>query len=419
MNWLAFGTGVGIEVGARDLTVSVVRVRPGGARVSGWLRIEDFRARHATEWGTEYAAFLKAQGASHVAAVVLLPRADVIMRTVALPGVSSKDLAAAVLFQAEALHPYAEDDVVTGFARLGDTSHVLIGIARRTVVDELADLFGEAGVAVRGFSFSASAIHSAIRLWGAPAEGVATHEAGEGVEVYAESAARPVFSVNLAGSADAVLPRVLAEMRLPAETAARALNDAIPGGGEHPLARAAALASACPRLALPLNLLPAARRVESSRAMFIPAAVLASVLALLAVALSAESALQERRLRETIAAEIQKLEPQAKRAAELERVAASTEGRLQQIAEFRGRAKADLDAIREVTRLLPPPAYLGALELYRESIVVAGETESAAELLKIIDASPLFRNAEFTVPITRVEKGETFRIRAQREGVAK
>ena len=55
--WLSFGTGVGIEVGPQDLTVSVVRARPSGAELLDSRTIAGFRERPAVEWGREYADF--------------------------------------------------------------------------------------------------------------------------------------------------------------------------------------------------------------------------------------------------------------------------------------------------------------------------------------------------------------------------
>ena len=49
---------------------------------------------------------------------------------------------------------------------------MLVGIARREIVDQLSSMFAEAGIKVAAFTFSAAAIYSAIRLTGAPpAEG--------------------------------------------------------------------------------------------------------------------------------------------------------------------------------------------------------------------------------------------------------
>src|SRR3954453_8453509 len=86
---LAFGSGVGVEIGARDLEIVVARVRPGGIHVTGRHVIEDYANRPAAEWGAEYASFLQRTGASRLSATVLLPRRDIIVRHLALPGVAS------------------------------------------------------------------------------------------------------------------------------------------------------------------------------------------------------------------------------------------------------------------------------------------------------------------------------------------
>src|ERR1700678_1853865 len=97
--FLAFGSGVGIEItgarGAETLRISAVRVRPNGARVLGGFSIENAAQQPAAEWGQTYSAFVKKLGLSHTVATVLLPREDVILRQVNLPGVSEKDLAGA------------------------------------------------------------------------------------------------------------------------------------------------------------------------------------------------------------------------------------------------------------------------------------------------------------------------------------
>jgi hypothetical protein len=47
--------------------------------------------RPAAQWGLEYARFLQEAGASHLAATVLLPRRETIVRQIALPGVAGRD----------------------------------------------------------------------------------------------------------------------------------------------------------------------------------------------------------------------------------------------------------------------------------------------------------------------------------------
>lgn len=425
--WLAIGTGVGVEIGAEDLRVTVARVRPSGAAVLGGATIARFHERPAGEWGAGYASFLKQLGAGHLAANVLLPRQDVIVRQLSLPGVPDRDLAAAIEFQIEPLHPYAEQDVVYSWARIRNTGTVLIGITRREVIARYVAMFAEAGIKVASFTFSAAAVYSAIRLVSTPPAGgfLAIAENDGGLEAYGESEARPVFSARLDADRERASALAAAELRLPADSPPLGLADLLPSPKPFPpdydlsrnaLAYAAALAGACSRLALPLNLLPAESRSSGSRAIFIPTAALASLLLVLGVALAAISPLEDRRYLAALDGEIAELEPQARKAAALERSIETARARVRLLDDFRRRSKADLDVLGELTRLLAPPSWLSMVEIARDSVTLAGEAEQAAGLLKVIDESPFFRNSEFTMPMARVGRNESFRIRAAREG---
>src|SRR5215471_11439591 len=199
--YAAFGSGVGIEIGAQNLEVAVARVRPHGVDVVGVTTIRDFSQRPAAQWGLEYARFLQETGASHLAATVLLPRRETIVRQIALPGVAGRDLASAIALQIDSLHPYGEDDMVYGWSRL-ESGSVLLGVLRRSTFDRYTSVFAEAGIAVAAFTFSAAAIYVAHRLPVAQAtvsdKGFVAVAAGENgsIEVYGESAARPVFSTD-------------------------------------------------------------------------------------------------------------------------------------------------------------------------------------------------------------------------------
>src|SRR5262249_55658317 len=150
---LAFGSGGGIEIREHDLAVTLTHVRPKGVQVAASTVIQNFRARPAGEWGSEYLRFLREQGGSHLAATVVPPKREVIVRQVTLPGVANKDLAAAVGYQVETLHPYREDEVAFGWKRISENGAALIGIMRRATLDAYMEKFAEAGVAVACFTF--------------------------------------------------------------------------------------------------------------------------------------------------------------------------------------------------------------------------------------------------------------------------
>ena len=430
--WLAWGSGAGIEIGAQNLEVAIVRVRPSGVSLAGLATVENFRSRPAAQWGAELLAWIGKAGGAHLAVNAVLPRQDVIVRLISLPGVADKDLAAAVQYQIDSLHPFGEEEALYSWARAGESGAVLVGITRRSVIEEYGALFSEAGLKVGGFTFSAAVLYSALRIPAAPPQPgfLAASAAGGEIEIYGESEARPVFSTTFDASLERAVAFASAELRLASEPAPMSLAELLPqpvvtsGESLDPsrlnasgIAYAAALSGACPWLALNGNLLPAEQRRASSRARLIPTLALASLLLVLAVALSAYSGYQDGRYLKVLEGEVRKLEPYARRSETIDLAAAAARNRTHLLDEVRRRTKTDIDALNELTNLLPPPAWLSSLELTRTGVQLGGEAEQAAELLKKLDASPLFQSSEFTLPIARVgAAAEAFRIRCAREG---
>ncbi len=420
---LAFGTGAGIQVTGEDLEVAVTRVRPTGIRVLGRITIARFRERPADQWGAEYATLLRKLGAAHVRATVLLPRSETIVRQIVLRGVAPKDLETAIAFQMDTLHPYGDEEVLFGWTALGDGC-VLVGVIRRATVERYLELFTEAGIAAGSFTFAAAAIHSAIRLGPPPPEAfVALSSTPSGaVDVYGESPARPVFSAEFDVPPERAAAMAGAELRLDPAIATVSLESLLPPPrvnpvendlARNPLPYAAALAGACPRLVPAANLLPAERRASSSRAVFVPTAVCAAILLMLLGASLAWSGFEQHRYMQKLQAEVTRLEPQARYAAILDSKIQRERARARLLDDFRSRTRLDLDSINELTRLLPPPVWTNLVELSGDAAVVNGEAEQAAPLLKILDASPLFHNSEFS-GISKVASAEIFRLRTER-----
>ena len=408
--WFALGTGLGIEIGPRDLHASVARVRPGGITILGQTKIENFRDRPASEWGTDLAFFARKMGVNHAAAMVLLPRREVIVRMLSLPGVDDDDLANAVLYQLDTLHPFGEDDAASGYANLG-RGNILIGVAKRSVLETYQALFAEAGVKVASFSFSAAAAYASLRLiHDAPRNFFAFAETASGLEVYGESDAKPIFTALVDQTFERAAAVARAELRLPADTEPQMLDY-----WTADLSRTAAIAAACPHLAVQANLLPEASRGSVSKLRYVPTAVLALILAGLGGALAGHQSYEDKRLTDTIQAEIRRAQPEAAKVADLEKRTTNVINRTRTLDDFRRRSKRDMDALNEMTRTLAAPIWLNGFELTQKEVTVSGEADQAALLLKAIDSSPLFMNSEFTLPIARVQNGEAFRIKAMRE----
>lgn len=427
--WLAFGTGVGIEIGGEDLHVVVVRVRPGGPTILGEFSVSRFREKPASEWGASYSGFLKKLELGHLAATVLLPREELIVRQVVLPGVSDKDIGAAIRFELDALQPYSDGDAVSNWSRIGKTSSVLVGMARRELIARYSTLFAEAGVKITAFTFSAATVYSALRLYSTPPAGgiLAIAEQDNEFEIYGESPSRPLFSARLDASFDRARELAIAELRLPPETEPVALQDALPRPAAAPaetdlsrsaLSYATALAGACPQLALSVNLLPSEQRQASSRLRYVPTAVLAALVLLIMGAALIYPRFADRRYLQLLQAEVHKLEPRAREAAALERLIQTTRNRSQVLENFRHQTKEDMDALNELTLTLKSPAWLNSLQLTRDSVILSGEAAQSAPLLKILDSSHQFKSSDFTLPIARTSGGESFSIRATRQAAA-
>jgi hypothetical protein len=423
---LAFGSGVGIEIGAADLTVVVARVRPNHVRVPGRLVIENYVSRPAAEWGAEYAGFLRSVGASRLSATVLLPRREVIVRHVPLPGVARKDLESALRFQIDTLHPYGEDEIVWAWSPLA-FGNVLVGIVRRQMVERYASTFAEAGVAVASFTFSAAAVHAAVRTNTAtppPLEGFVAlgQSASGGVEVYGESVARPVYSADFNLPAPRAAALALSELRLAPDTAPKLIEELLPrpevNPVEHDIASnarpyATALAGACPRLAPAANLLPPEHRRNNSRAVFIPSIVLAAIALLIAGSMAAYASWSEKRYLRDVQAEIARLEPARRKAESFDKQTQQARLRAQLLDDFRLQTRKDLEALNEITRIIEYPAWTSLLQMNRSSARLGGEAPQTSALVKILDSSPFFERTSI-LSSNPGSKGEGFQIQTNR-----
>lgn len=419
-----FGTGFGIAIGEDNLDAAIVRARPAGPQKPAITVIHEFRTRPAAEWGAELTRFISSAGGSGLAATVLLPRNEVIVRTLSLPGVADKDIANAVDLQIDTLHPWGDVEVVSSWSR-ASKSTVVIGIARKETVDHYETLFGEAGIALSAITFSPAAIYTALRLWSTAPSTVLcyTTNAKGRTEVYGESESRPVFSAEFPMSKDRALALARAELRLPAEYPAHTLAMALPGNvsAEDPaVAYAAALAGSAPLAAKFANLLAEDRRASHDRMQYaVPAFLGALLLIALLVVFVIFPAMQQRRYRNELAQAARKLEPAALRVQAIDKRVTDQRSRISSLDELKRRPQADLDVLNELTKLLPPQIWTSSIEIYPDSVVIAGEADQAAPLLKTLDSSPLFEKSEFTLSVTRNQQGnEAFRIKTMRRGRA-
>jgi Tfp pilus assembly protein PilN len=431
---LAFGTGFGIVIGERNLEAAIVQARPSGVTTIATTTIHDFRNRPAAEWGAELLRFVTAAGETRLAATVLLPRNEVVVRTVSLPGVADKDAANAIDLRTDTLHPWSDPggrdvEVAWGWSR-ASKDDVIVGLARKDVLDSYETLFAEAGILIAAATFSTAVIHAALRIWSAAPASllcIGTDENGR-TEIYGESESRAAFSAEFSVTRERALALARAELRMAPDHPATALSEVLPralqgtAGTElsgSPLAYAAAIAGSAPRVAHFANLLPQERRASHDRVQYLVPAILGVLLVLgLLTVFVIFPAVEQKRYREDLDRAARQLEPAAARAQSVERKVKENGQRILVLDEIRRRPQDDLEVLNELTRLLPPPVWTSSVEIYPDSVVISGEADQAAPLLKVLDSSPLFQNSEFALSLTRGAQAEQFRIKTTRRGRA-
>jgi S-formylglutathione hydrolase FrmB len=434
--WLRFGSGVGISVTGHGLDIAIARAWPTGVALKGLWHVANHLKRPVVDWSEEVNRFLALHGAQYVPAVVVLPRERVIARTIALPGVGDDDAAQALTYQLDTMHPWGDDDVVWAWQRVGTSSSFSVAIAQRTLVEQYEALFAEAGVRIAGLTAPGSTLYFAARLGADPpradfiaVRGLRAGASESGVEIYAESAARPLYDAQLSMSVERAVGLVVSETRLEETAGAVDWIDILPGWTSAPdevdlsdagLSRiapawAAALVSACSYLGLPLNLLPAGMRAQSSRLALVPSMVLGAILLCLCGALLGEDAWLDRSYLKVLSLQIRKYDPLARRVEVLDRHIADSATQIKVLDDFRKQTRDDLEVLLELTRKIAPPAALDTVAVSPSDVLISGGINQAEGLLKTLDESPLFEASEFTTQISRRDDKEYFRIRTRRE----
>lgn len=422
--WRSFGTGLGVEIGAENLQVTLTVVRPAGIRILDTLEILRYRERPASEWGADFQAFLDRNKITHLSATVVLPAGDSISRSLALPGVPDNELAAAVRYQLDGLHPFSEEEAAHSFSRLAapHQAHISLAIARNAVIEDYASLFDEAGIAVVAFLTPAAAIYSALRILQAPPaeQFLAVQEDAGGLLLYAETKSFPIYCVRFPANSDRAIASSSAQIRLPDDAPIAHLASLLPLAEKleisSPVAYAASLAGALPSQSLSLNLLPVDRRKTSSPWRWVPTIVLLVLLMGIGLALAYYQNFENQRLLGLLDAEIAKLQPRLASIRTLDSQILATQKKLDFLTAIADYPRQDLESLRELTRIMPATSFVSRMDMTRTEIALVGEVDQSLELLKLLDSSPYLRDSEFSSPPNRNPQGkEIFQIRIKRE----
>ncbi len=154
------------------------------------------------------------------------------------------------------------------------------------------------------------------------------------------------------------------------------------------------------------NLVPPDLRYRRSQLQLIPTYVLIALTVLMGVAMLVREPYQLMRYAAKIDSEIQLVAPEV-------RDVSAQEAELNQLSEkyrvlaghFQKRDQ-NVEGLLELSRVLPPSTWLTNYAYQNEIFAISGFADSASEVQKLIEDSPLFRDAQFTASVTRDPVGK-------------
>src|SRR5882672_2124473 len=116
MNWTLLQNGIGIDIQAGIFQAICLKRQLKRVRVADLLEIADYQRLGPQHCGKLYKEFLRKNGLQSPWTVVALPRSAVLLRWLNFPKAVEKDLARAVEYQMDSLHPFEEGSVYWDFA---------------------------------------------------------------------------------------------------------------------------------------------------------------------------------------------------------------------------------------------------------------------------------------------------------------
>ena len=431
---MLFATSVGIEVSGRDLRLAVLRSVMGKLRFVQSLEISGFVDLPPEEQKASIALLVSRHKVPSGRVYLSLPRDRGIVRQIEFPVEVREKLKSAVTLQLETLCPWPVDEIYWDFAeevpkKGAKTIRATVVIIPRVALDPWIEFFKSVKVPLSGASLSSmSCAHGVRVLWTDEVPTVvldceagyveasllqgnrltSVTETAEETPAAAKSAVDKLLSVGRVGSPESArvivygaasgLLEGIERVALPIENVKLESS-----------ARFGAIASALAGLkktAFDSNLVPRQLRYRQNQLQLIPTYALVVLAVLLGVALAARQPYQTMVYASKLDTEIQKIAPEV-------REVSSQESELNQLSEkyrvLAGHLQArdyNLEVMRELSRALPPTAWLTNYNYQDGAVTISGFAASASEVQKALEDNPLFKDVLFTTSVTRDAGGK-------------
>jgi Tfp pilus assembly protein PilN len=431
---MLFATSVGVEISGKDLRIAVLRSVMGKVRFVQALEISDFLDRAPDDQKASIARLIAQHRLPASRVYLSLPRDRGIVRQIEFPAEVREKLRSAVTLQLETLCPWPVDEIYWDFAedgpkKGGKTISATVVMIPRAALDPWIEFFKSVQLPLSGASLSSvSCAHGVRALW---ADDIPTIildcEAGY-VEASLLQGNRLTSVTEAAGettsTAKAAVDRLLATGRVSSPERIRLLAHGAASGSlealEHvalPLENArpetstrfGAIASALGGLKktpFGSNLVPRHLRYRQNQLQLIPTYVLIALAVLLGVAMAGREPYQMMVYTSQLDDEIETIAPQIRDVSSQEAELNKLSEKYRLLASHLQARDFNLEAMRELSRSLPPAAWLTNYGYQDGVITISGFAASASEVQKALEDTALFKDVQFTTSVTRDASGK-------------
>ena len=464
---LILSKSLGVFIQGETIQLTLLSRQFSRIRVLDFLTIPDFRQKALTEVRKEVTGYIKKKRAGNCRCVVILPRQEFIVRQMELPNEAEANLAKVVEYQLASLVPSEGASVCYDFCvskqrAESKTFLVTIFLCLRSVLENSLQECEKLGIRVDLVLPSSTAIANYFLLSRQQSKAetalvanCASHRFEMvGILKRAFHLSRE-FTIGNDENLSEILKREVELFRSQARLQDETVLDVFVVSNfegelepdekryklhrlsllqsfglevaktnlrgfamqEHFLALAASMAGLKKKNPIAVNLLPAEKRVSKSKWMLVPTYALLGINLLLALSLLIRRPIQQHAYSAQLNQEIARLEPEVRKINVVEREIADLQRRSELLMNFKKSHRLALDALNELSKILPGNTWVSDLNMKTEAIEISGASESAAALPQILDNSPYFKEAEFVAPILKDASGkEIYRIRMKLEG---
>jgi len=443
-------TSIGIEIRGEDILLSSLQGNLSGGTFTHFKRIADYQHRHSMELQQEIQLFLKTNVLGQDNIVLGIPRRDVLLRHLDLPAEVADNLKQAIRYQVQSFEPTEEDSYYFDYAVLNRTGKnkrlsILLVMVRKSILDNhlqmlheigiqpalvtcstlaLTNLFLQNGKNLQDKTYiladvSPSSLELLILHKGIPAYSQETiKEPGlNWKDLILKEINEAVSRIRL-GSESSIEQIVLAGES--SEEAYEALKEDIPEcallkntvhlksttENRRHLQEAATVTGLAHTAmtrnpAVKINLLPDSFRFRQPRWAYISAAVLGLFILAFLAGMLFHRQVQDRQLLRELDREISSLKTPVAKVQALRQQTEDLEKEISVMENLYRGKDLGLEVLLELTAIIPDDTYLNSYFYRNGTVSLQGLSDSATDLISILENSPLLHNVVNSSGITR------------------